>query len=251
MTALIVGVIVLVIGASLLYFGRRTQSKTNLMQAVGTSNAADMGKLLPGEMAEIKGTIRCANPLTAEYAEKPCVWYSAQVTREYEHREKDSNGNWQTNRRSESVSSNTQRTSFFVQDSTGQIEVHLDGAEIDAPTILDRFEDKSSNNPGININIGGASISNSNDDKTLGYRYNVKALAVDTPIYVLGVYREDGTIGAPPPENKARKFIVSYRSEEELHASWKKQAFWLGSVAIVLALAGVVLIVIGIITMIF
>ena len=250
MAALIIGVIALAAGGGLLFFGRRTQAKTNLMQAVATSSVADLPNLMPGEMVELKGTIRCASPLTAEYAQKPCVWYSSQVTREYEHREKNSDGNWETNRRSESVSSNTQKTPFFVQDATGQVEVHLDGAEIDAPTILDRFEDKSSTNSGPSINIGGVSISTGSDDKTLGYRYNVKALAVDTPIYVLGVYHEDGTVGAPPPESKMRKFIVSHRSEEELHASWKKQAFWLAIVSIVSIVAGVVLIVAGIVTMV-
>jgi hypothetical protein len=248
--ALIIGVIVLAIGGALLFFGRRTQAKTNLMHSVATSAAADMAKLLPGEMVELKGTIRCASPLTAEYAEKPCVWYSSQVTREYEHREKNSDGNWETNRQSESVSSNTQKTPFFVQDSTGQVEVHLDGAEIDAPTILDRFEDKSSDNSGPSISIGSLSISTGSGDKTLGYRYNVKALAVDTPIYVLGVYNEDGTVGAPPPGSKTRKFIVSHRTEEQLHASWGKQAFWMGTIAIVTMVAGAVLIVVGVVMMV-
>src|SRR5690348_15128046 len=139
-----------------MYFGRRTQAKTNLMQSVATANAAELSKLLPGEMLELKGTIRCASPLTSEYVNKACVWYSAQMTREYEHRQKDSDGNWETNRQSETVSSNTQFTPFFVQDATGQTEVHLDGAEIDAPVILDRFEDKASEgNSGPSISIGG------------------------------------------------------------------------------------------------
>jgi len=248
--AVIVGVIVLLIGGGLLFYGRRTQAKTNLLQSVATSTAADLPNLMSGEMVELKGTIRCPNPLTAEYADRLCVWYSSQVSREYEHREKDSDGNWETRRQSESVSSNTQKTSFFVQDATGQVEVHLEGADIDAPTILDRFEDKSSSNSGPSIKIGGVSISTGGDDKTLGYRYNVKALAVDTPIYVLGVYQEDGTVGAPPPGSKTRKFIVSHRTEEELHASWKKQAMWLAVVAIVLAVAGAALIVGGLISLV-
>jgi len=248
--ALIIGVIVLAIGGGLLIFGRRTQAKTNLIRSVATTVAADLAKLLPGEMVELKGTIRCASPLTAEYAEKPCVWYSTQVTREYEHRQKDSDGNWETNRQSESVSSNTQKTPFFVQDSTGQVEVHLDGAEIDAPTILDRFEDKNSGNSGPSISIGGLSISTGSGDRTLGYRYKVRALAVDVPIYVLGVYNEDGTVGAPPPGSKTRKFIVSHRSEEQLHASWGKQAFWMGTIAVVAMAAGAILIVVGVVTMV-
>ncbi|HVX29386.1 MAG TPA: E3 ubiquitin ligase family protein [Nitrolancea sp.] len=248
MVVLIIGVIVLVVGGALMYFGRRTQAKTNLMRAVATANAAELSNLLPGEMVELKGTIRCASPLMAEYVNKACVWYSATMTREYEHREKDSDGHWETNRRSETVSSNTQHTPFFVQDATGQTQVDLTGAEIDAPVILDRFEDKpSGGNSGPSISIGGISISGGGGgDKTLGYRYNVKALEIDKPVYVLGVYREDGTVGAPPEGSKTRKFIVSHRSEEDLSASWRKHAYRLGLAAIACALIGAILIVVGI-----
>jgi hypothetical protein len=249
--ALIIGVIVLVVGGALMFFGRRTQAKTNLMQSVATANASELSNLLPGEMVELKGTIRCASPLTAEYVNKACVWYSSSMTREYEHREKDSDGNWETNRRSETVSSNKQFTPFFVQDATGQTQVDLTGAEIDAPVILDRFEDKpSGGNSGPSISIGGISFSGGGGDKTLGYRYNVKALEVDKPVYVLGVYREDGTVGAPPEGSKTRKFIVSHRTEEQLHASWGKSAQRMGFAAIACAAIGVILIVIGIVLLV-
>jgi hypothetical protein len=249
--ALIIGVIVLVVGGALMYFGRRTQAKTNLMRSVATANASELSNLLPGEMVELKGTIRCASPLSAEYVNKACVWYSAQMTREYEHREKDSDGNWETNRRSETVSSNTQQTPFFVQDATGQTEVDLDGAEIDAPVILDRFEDKASEGTsGPSISIGGISISGGGGDKTLGYRYKVKALETDKPIYVLGAYREDGTVGAPPEGSKTRKFIVSHRTEEQLRTAWGKSAQRMGFAAVACAAIGVILIVVGIVLLV-
>lgn len=251
MAALVIGVIVLAAGGALMYFGRRTQAKTNLMRSVATANATELSKLLPGEMLELKGTIRCANPLTAEYVNKPCVWYSATMTREYEHREKDSDGNWQTNRRSETVSSNKQFTPFFVQDATGQTQVDLTGAEIDAPVILDRFEDKASEgSSGPSISIGGISISGGGGDKTLGYRYNVKALEIDKPIYVLGAYREDGTVGAPPEGSKTRKFIVSHRTEEELRTSWGKHAQRLGFAAVACAAIGIIVIVVGVVLLV-
>ena len=246
---LVIGLVLLVVGAALLFFGRRTQAKTNLMQSVATMTASQLPSLLSGEMVEVKGTTQCAAPLTAEYANKPCVWYSASVVREYEKQERDSKGNVQTNRTSETISSNSQSTPFMVEDATGQVEVNLDGAEIDAPMILDRFEDHKSNS-GPSISFQGVSITAGDDDHTLGYRYQVRALEVAKPVYVLGVYREDGTIGAPPPGSKTRKFIVSHRTEEELRSSWGKQAFWLGTTAAGSFIIGGVLVVLGIIFMI-
>lgn len=247
---LVVGLIALAIGAALLFFGRRTQAKTNLMRSVVTSSVKDLPGLLPGEMVEVKGTIRCAAPLMSEYADKACVWYSSSVVREYEKRERDSDGDMRTSRTSETLSSNTQMTAFTVEDSTGTVEIKLDGADIDAPTILNRFEEKNGGGSGPSISVGGLSISAGDNDRTLGYRYVVKALEVDKPIYVLGAYREDGTIGVPDHEDRNRKFIVSHRSEEELKRSWGRQAFWLGTSAVVTFVIGALLVIAGIVVLI-
>ena len=244
---LVIGLIALAIGAVLLFFGRRAQSKTNLIKNVVTSTVKDLPSLLPGEMVEVKGSIRCDSPLMSEYANKACVWYSSSVVREYEKRERDSDGNMQTNRTSETVSSNSQQTAFYVEDATGKVQIQPDGADIDAPTILNRFEDKNSSGSGPTISFAGISISAGDNDRTLGYRYTVKALEIDKPVYILGAYREDGTIGKPEHGDKNRKFIVSHRSEEELQSSWGKQAFWLGTSAIAIFAIGAILVILGII----
>lgn len=244
---LVVGVVLVVGSAGLLFFGRRAQAKRNLLQSVATLTVAEMPRLLPWEMVEVKGTIRSDTPLMSEYANKACVWYASKVIREYEKRERDADGDMQTHRTSETVSSNSQMIPFFVEDATGRIEVNLDGADIDAPTILNRFESADDNGSGPSISFAGISISMGDSDRTLGYRYVVEALEVDKPIYVLGAYREDGTIGAPAHGAKNRKFIVSHRTEEELKASWGKQAFWLGTSAIAVFAIGVLLIIAGII----
>lgn len=244
---LVIGLIALAVGSVLLYFGRRLQAKRNLLQAVATLTVKDLPSLLPDEMVEVKGTVRCDAPLTSEYADKACVWYSARVIREYEKRERDSDGDMRTSRTNETISSNTQQTPFFVEDATGKVEVRLDGADIDAPTILDRFDKKDDSGSGPSISIAGISISTGDSDRTLGYRYVVKALEVDKPIYVLGAYREDGTLGAPTHRDTNRRFIVSHRSEEELKASWGKTAFWLGTSGIATFALGAVLVIVGVI----
>jgi E3 ubiquitin ligase len=51
---------------------------------------------------------------------------------------------------------------------------------------------------------------------TIGYRYVEGILPLDAPVYVLGVAREDGHIGAPADEGGEKRFLISHRSEEQL-----------------------------------
>lgn len=237
---MLIGLVVLGVGGILLVTGRRTQAKTNLLRLVPTSSAADVPGLLPGEMAEVKGVIRCDAPLTSPHAGRACVWYSATVSREYEEREKDSKGEWSTNRGSETVSSSEESTPFFVEDSTGRVRVDPEGAEIDAPTTVDQFEERDEGTP-FDFLTGGAGR------RTLGYRTVERALVVDSPIYVLGAARESGEIGAPPPGSRERRFFLSHRSEEALSAAWGKSARWQAYGGLIAGAIGIVLLLIGVI----
>ena len=76
-------VLFLVAGGVLLYFRNRTKHKSALMSQTETSNASDVSGIAPGTLVEVKGTLRCDEPLTSEMAEKTCAYYSSTVTREY------------------------------------------------------------------------------------------------------------------------------------------------------------------------
>ena len=85
---------------------------------------------------------------------------------------------------------------FFVEDSTGKVEVHPQGSEVDAQKVVDRFEPSAS--PGFTL--GGAPVPFDEEANTLGYRYTESVLPIDSPVYVLGVVREGwrhrrGTLG--------------------------------------------------------
>src|ERR687886_2214509 len=80
---LLFAVIFLVTGGVLLYFRNRTKQKSALMSQTETSNASDVAGLTPGTLVEVKGTMRCEEPLTSEMAERPCAYYRATITREY------------------------------------------------------------------------------------------------------------------------------------------------------------------------
>src|ERR671921_2427184 len=82
-------ILFLVAGGVLLYFRNRTKQKSALMSQTETSNASDVGGVAPGTLVEVKGTLRCDEPLTSEMAEETCAYYSSTVTREYQERDHD------------------------------------------------------------------------------------------------------------------------------------------------------------------
>lgn len=246
---IIVGSVFLLIGSGLLYYGRKVQSKTDLLKRIGTSKANDIAGLIPGEMVEVKGMVRSNAPLIAEISQRPCVWYHTQVTREYERRERDSKGNWSTNRGSETVSTNENCISFYVEDESGRVEIQPYKAEADLLKVVDRFED-ANDAAGPTISIGGVSLGlGGNSSRTLGYRHVEKILPVDVPVYVIGAVQETPQIGAPLPVTRNGRFIISHRTEEVLQQDWAKQARWLAYGALGSFAVGLILLIIALVTL--
>ena len=88
----LVGVAVWVAAGGLLIYRRRQLRKTELMRQVETSGAGAVSGAAPGTLVELKGTLRCDEPLTSEMAEHTCAYYLSQVIREYEETDRDSDG---------------------------------------------------------------------------------------------------------------------------------------------------------------
>src|SRR5687767_11851940 len=105
---LLFAIIFLVAGGALLYFRQKTKQKAALMGQTETSGAADVSGLAPGTVVEVKGTLRCEEPLTSEMAGETCAYYSARVVREYLERDYDDDDDVGSDRRSEVVAHNEQ-----------------------------------------------------------------------------------------------------------------------------------------------
>lgn len=246
---LLFAVIFLIAGGVLLYFRNRTKQKSAVMSQTETSNATDVAGLAPGTLAEVKGTLRCEEPLTSEMAEKTCAYYSSTVTREYLEREYgDDDNDVGSDRRTEIMAQNVQFAPFMVEDSTGLVGVHAEGAEVDARQVVNRF-DRNVGNEGT-FSLGGMTINLGGGERTIGYRYTESILPVDEHVYVLGTVKEGGIIGAPQSGEEGHRFVVSHRSEEAHTQSLGKTAFWLGAGGIGAIVVGVVLLVIGVIVLV-
>ncbi len=243
---LLFAVIFLVAGGALLYFRSRTKQKAALIGQTETSNASDVSGLAPGTLVEVKGTLRCEEPLTSEMAGERCAYYSSKVIREYRERDyDDDDDDVGSNRRAEVIAHNEQFAPFSVEDSTGSVPVNAEGAEVDAKQVMNRFE-RNTGSEGPSITLGSATINLGGGERTLGYRYTESILPVDAPVYVLGTVQEGGGIGAPQPGKKEQRFVVSYRSEEALGQSLGKTVMWLGVGGIGALVVGVVLLAVGI-----
>ena len=252
-----------VIGGMLLYVRHRTQRKVDMMRRTQTSSASEVSTLSPGTSVEVKGTLRCESPLLSEMAGRSCAYFNSRVTREYVGSNGDNTG---SNRLSETLSENVRAVPFFVEDATGKVQVYPQGAEVDAQRVVDRFEPSAS--PGFSL--GGVPVPfDDEEDNTLGYRYTESILPVDAPVYVLGVVREDGNIGAsatpvdtpvealplvsggelettlPSSRDKERRFVISHRSEAALGQELTKTTFWMGVGAIGTLALGAILAVVS------
>src|SRR5215211_1698476 len=136
---LLFAVIFLVAGGVLLYFRNKNKQKAALMGQTETSNATDVSGLAPGTLVEVKGTLRCEEPLVSEMAKERCAYYSSRVVREYLERDYDDDHDVGSDRRSEVVAQNEQFAPFTVEDATGGVPVNAEGAEVDAKQVVRCF----------------------------------------------------------------------------------------------------------------
>src|ERR687893_1650547 len=242
---LLFAVIFVVAGGGVPYFRSKSQQKAGLMTQTQTSNASEVSSLAPGTLVEVKGTLRCEEPLTSEMAGETCAYYSSQVVREYLERDYDDDDDVGSDRRSEVVAQNEQFAPFTVEDATGSVAVNAEGAEVDARQVVNRFE-RNTGIEGPSVSLGGATIHLGGGERTLGYRYIETVLPVDSPVYVLGTLHEGGGIGSPLSGEGGQRFVVSHRSEEALGESLGKTALWLGMGGAGALVLGVVLLVVGV-----
>jgi E3 Ubiquitin ligase len=240
---LLFAVIFLVAGGVLLYFRNRTKQKSALMSQTETSASADVSGLAPGTLVEVKGTLRCEEPLVSEMAERSCAYYSSKVIREYMERDYDDDDGG-SDRRSEVIAQNEQFAPFVVEDDSGTAAVNAEGAEVDAKQVVNRFE-RDTGNEG-SFSLGGMTINLGGGDRTIGYRYTESILPIDASVYVLGTVQDGGGIGAPSSGEEGHRFVVSHRSEEALGQSLGKTVLWLGVGGVGALVLGVILLVIGI-----
>lgn len=207
--------------------------------------------------ATVRGLVRSAEPLVSELAEVPCVHYDMRVARRYEETrwETDSQGNRsrRTVQGSETVASNKRSIAFELEGSTGTVEVQP-GEDTDWITekTLSRFNPDHGGGGGgsfgrFRFDAGGGF--GGGGRRTLGYQFEERAIPVGREIWVLGEVTEDldGDLRIVTPEDEDGHLIVSVKSRQELLKSTGSLATTLFVLAILAAVVGFVLLVVGLV----
>jgi hypothetical protein len=212
-----------------LWYRTRLGKQIALMAATATSRAAEVAGLAPGTVVEVKGTLRCAAPLTAEFSKEPCVYYKSQIDRETVYYARDSQGRSERRTRTETVHSNTRFAPCTVEDDSGGVAVTFEGADVEGQQAVNRREREDASVVGTIASIALGS----GGPGTLIYTETI--LSRDIPIYVLGEVQADRSIGKPAQGSSNKVFVISHSSRD-----LKSTVIWLLVGAIVLfAVAGV------------
>jgi hypothetical protein len=158
-------------------------------------------------------------------------------------------GQRQRNRveRDETVSDITSAAPFLVSDGTGAVAVSPDGARVDKPErVVDRFEPQVTQEqlPSGLAGVLSSFLRAGSQSGTLGFRYQEWINRPGARLYVHGEVSDgSGRVAfAKPSEGR---YIISTRSEQEIVGAAERNATIATIAAVVLAAAGVVLVVVG------
>lgn len=262
----IVGIILVVIAGILVFARRSQQGKLTEVKFRQTTSAAELDDLAKAVQSgtgatgafrrdvELKGSVQCDTPLTSEVAKLPCAYYSMYVTREYDEVYTETNPDTKqperkTRRKSDTVASNTRSTDFWVADASGRILVKPQGANVEGEQVVDRFEPWMPA-VGSKLSVGNFSFDLAaflNASNTVGYHFHESILPLNRAVFVLGEASDSsGQLAVQKPKEKG-PFLISLKSEEEIVKAASGSVRWLMYGAIALAVAGVALIVVGLI----
>src|SRR2546430_2721042 len=121
-----------IIGLVLLWWRSRVMRELTVMSSVEVSGAGTVAAQPPGQVVEVAGTLRVRTPLAAEFSQKPCAWFKAEIEREEVYYERDSDGKSQRRTRTQNVYTNTNFGQCLVEDATGKVGIDFDGADVEA-----------------------------------------------------------------------------------------------------------------------
>lgn len=200
------------------------------------------------QRVELKGMLRCSQPVQAELSKQPCAMSVTTVERKYEEtvQERDSQGHTRhvTRTGSEQVSELKQvAAEVMVEDATGTVLVCLDEASPELKTVVDRFSPHQEQlEEGLARLLTHAVLNHhGHGRRTLGYRSVERIFPVDQRVYVLGEASDAG--GTLRVGKGKTELMVSLKSEEQLTAEARKTATWTRVGAAICVVAGLGLVV--------
>jgi hypothetical protein len=229
-----------IIGLALLWWRWRVSRELTVMTSVEVSGAGAVAALPPGQVIEVAGTLRVRTPLTAEFSQKPCAYFIAEIEREEVYYERNSDGRQERRTRTTTVYTNMKYGQCLIEDPSGKVGIDFDGAAVEAIQTV-KEPTAAPGQGGASGIIGGVLSALSSTNST--YTRKESILPPDIPVFVLGEVQANGLIGKPAKGSKNKIFVISHKSKEERTTSLTKTARWLLiSVILFLGAAAVLLI---------
>lgn len=252
------GIIALVVAAVAYIYAHSQQKSLRDMTLTETLTCGDLGQLSSaaaeavgsgsfGQECEVVGVAApgAQGALTAPESGREVVWHRTVLTEHYTATETDSQGKSREVNKTRIVGQQVTQEPFVVKDSTGEIVVDPRGADMDEPFVLaDKFERNSGN-----IDLGDSRWANIAEQLAKasiqgGIQHEEWGIPTGQQLYVLAEANDrNGTLVMGRPEKG--RFMISTKSEEELRESAGTTVAIATSIAVVVGVAGVVLLVLG------
>lgn len=252
--------IALIIGGVLLstIVTKKMKNKNVEIQFMKTTTVGELKKTLQEnaaqgltgyrEYAEIKGLATSETLHKAPYSEKEVAYYDASIYQVFEEIEtyEDKDGTHErTVKRENLMSSEKSPGPIVLFDETtsdnAYLEIRSQGMQLDTLATLDKFEPTDMMQQ---YNFFNQFIVRPMGSLTLGFRMVEKTIPLNHPLYVLGeAYLENSRLLVTKPSDDKKPYIVSTKSEDELVQSNKSGANMAFYCGILLAIAGIALIV--------
>jgi hypothetical protein len=258
---LIAGIVLLVVAVGAFLFARHERGKARKATATETMSCGDIATLSDGVASEVGAgdfTQRCeavgvaqASPhglVDAPESGLDAVWVRTKVVHKYwEMVETRTDGRTTRTRqeREETVSENESTTPFGLQDDSGTVLIHPEGADIDRPEqVVDRFDQRSTAER-AGDGFLSALLRSGQDSGTLGFQHQEWIIRPGARLYVQGeVADRTGALVFEKPRDKG-DFLISTRSEEEIVQGAERNAKLALGGAIAAGVLGLILLVAG------
>jgi hypothetical protein len=246
MALVLIGVALFAAAGGLWWGAGQALQRQQALMATETSSCSDLdatlvavaegvGDATIGHQVEVCGTAKPGPvALTAPLSGRACVWYRTTVTehyREYEWRGSEQNKDRRRELvdRSREVSNEASSDPFALEDGSGRITVHVEGADIDHPQqVIDRRVVNDDGWAGrLSVRLGPITLDGGGDGIT-GYQHEEWVVPVDAQVFAIGeAHKDGGGLLLRKPRTGGAPFIVSLRTEEELRKSAASSAQWM------------------------
>ena len=222
-----------IIALLLLWWRSRVQRELAVMARTQHLGCGAVAREAPGSAVSVHGTLRVRVPLVAEFSQKPCAYFIAEIEREEVYYERDSQGREERRTRTTTVYTNMKYGQCLIEDESGKVGIDFDGAKVEAVQTVNQPNAAPPGDSPSGV-VGGLLSALANSGSS--YTRKESILPPDSPVFVLGEVQQGGLVGKPAKGSANKLFVISHKSEEERVKDLGRTAWWL-MIFIVLAAA--------------